>query len=134
VGGRTRPLQGRYTFCFLLVKHSRKLSKVFKSLQDLYTFWLSETRAQKVLRNSKYSFLTSRKRSQRFLPVQHKTGYAVLLWAGETLPRTFFVVATPKNFSVLLTRPILLNGCPPSLSSPLPPLQNQTHQSLRFGV
>ena len=35
-----------------------------------------------------------------------------------TRSRTFLVAVAPKNFSTLLARPILLNGCPRSLSSP----------------
>ncbi len=33
-------------------------------------------------------------------------------WAMGSRPRTFLVVAIPKNFSALLARPVLVNGYP----------------------
>ena len=41
--------------------------------------------------------------------------------AMGSLPRTFLFVATHKNFSALLIRPIFLNGCPYSFSIPPSP-------------
>ncbi len=37
---------------------------------------------------------------------------------GRILPRTFLLAVARKNFSALLARPVLLNGCPRLLSNP----------------
>lgn len=58
---------------------------------------------------------------------------SILLCRGAmTRPRTFFVAVAPKNFSALLARPVLLNGCPRSLSRPAPAkiLTNLKHASV----
>ena len=100
-----------------------------------------------VLRPSNPSFTTQTKRQQRFSSLSNVCNEGIWLpifslspqeeflekqMMRDTWPRTFLLVVTHKNFSALLVRPILLNGCPHSFSNPS--FTTQTKRQQRFSL